>query len=211
MNGTGVLAVWNDCAAGRENTYEKWYQTEHLPERLGVPGFKRGRRYQAIKGSPEFFTWYEVASPDVLRSPDYVNCLSNPTPWTQEIMAGTFLNASRTVCQRLVIAGETFGSIAITIRFKENEAEEKLQDVLKGLYEPSEIARIEKWTASEGPGDGAKAEEEIRGPDDKIGVCFVVETIRADRAESIATDLSKVFTLPDIGVYRLLCERPHQS
>ncbi|GIR54406.1 MAG: hypothetical protein CM15mP62_18770 [Rhodospirillaceae bacterium] len=49
MYGSGVLAIWNDCAVGSEETYEKWYQTEHLPERLSIPGFKNGRRYQALR------------------------------------------------------------------------------------------------------------------------------------------------------------------
>ena len=56
MHGSGVLAIWNDCAVGSEETYEKWYQTEHLPERLSIPGFKNGRRYQALRGSPMYFT-----------------------------------------------------------------------------------------------------------------------------------------------------------
>ena len=43
MHGSGVLAIWNDCAVGSEETYEKWYQTEHLPERLSIPSFKNGR------------------------------------------------------------------------------------------------------------------------------------------------------------------------
>ena len=79
MHGSGVLAVWNDCAVGSEETYEKWYQTEHLPERLSIPGFKNGRRYQALRGSPKYFTWYEVDTPSVLRSAEYVDRLSNPT------------------------------------------------------------------------------------------------------------------------------------
>jgi hypothetical protein len=40
MHGSGVLAVWNDCAVASEETYEKWYQTEHLPERLSIPVLK---------------------------------------------------------------------------------------------------------------------------------------------------------------------------
>ena len=84
MHGSGVLAVWNDCAVGSEETYEKWYQTEHLPERLSIPGFKNGRRYQALRGSPMYFTWYEVDTPSVLRSAEYVHRLSNPTVWTKK-------------------------------------------------------------------------------------------------------------------------------
>ena len=90
MLGKGVLAIWNDCALGSEYKYENWCQNEHLPERLSVQGFIRGRRYQSLLETQEFFTWYEVASADILNSAHYKACLSNPTPWTQAIMKDTF-------------------------------------------------------------------------------------------------------------------------
>jgi len=208
MHGSGVLAVWNDCATGSEETYESWYQTEHLPERLGVPGFKRGRRYQALEGSPKYFTWYEVESPSVLRSAEYINCLSNPTPWTKQIMSGVFLNASRTVCKRHIIAGELFGSIAMTIRLEADASDQDIQETLKATYDPARVARIEKWSADEKPGDEAKAEEQIRGPDEKIKICFILETIREEDARIIATELLKQSIRAEIGIYKLLCEYP---
>ena len=208
MHGSGVLAVWNDCATGSEETYESWYQTEHLPERLGVPGFKRGRRYQALEGSPEYFTWYEVESPSVLRSAEYINCLSNPTPWTKQIMSGVFLNASRTVCKRHIIAGELFGSIAMTIRLEADASDQDIQETVKAAYDPARVARIEKWSADEKPGDEAKAEEQIRGPDEKIKICFILETIREEDARIIATELLKQSIRAEIGIYKLLCEYP---
>ena len=208
MHGSGVLAVWNDCATGSEETYESWYQTEHLPERLGVPGFKRGRRYQALEGSPEYFTWYEVESPSVLRSAEYINCLSNPTPWTTQIMSGVFLNASRTVCKRHIIAGELFGSIAMTIRLEADASDQDIQETLKATYDPARVARIEKWSADEKPGDEAKAEEQIRGPDEKIKICFILETIREEDARICAAELLKKSIRAEIGIYKLLCEYP---
>src|SRR5215831_10999773 len=57
---TGILVIWNDCATGRENAYEEWYQDEHLIERLRVSGFQIGRRYEAISATRKFFTTYEV-------------------------------------------------------------------------------------------------------------------------------------------------------
>jgi hypothetical protein len=30
----GILAIWNDCAAGHEAEFEAWFQGEHLLERL---------------------------------------------------------------------------------------------------------------------------------------------------------------------------------
>ncbi len=43
--GAGVVLVWNDITEqGREQFYD-WHDKEHIPERLAIPGFRRGRRY----------------------------------------------------------------------------------------------------------------------------------------------------------------------
>src|SRR5664279_815718 len=73
MTGTpGILAIWNDCAAGHEAEFEAWFQGEHLLERLAVPGFLFGRRHQAISGSSGYFAFYLVEQPVVLTSKPYL-------------------------------------------------------------------------------------------------------------------------------------------
>ena len=178
MSGKGVLAIWNDCVQSEENNYENWYQNEHLPERLRVPGFIRGRRYESLIDSPRFFTWYEVASPSTLTSESYMARLSNPTPWTQEIMANVFLNASRTVCDRHIISGQVFGSTALTIQMSETRPKETMLSILENDKNPSRIARIENWTANTAFDTNVMAEESIRGPDKKIASCLFIETLR---------------------------------
>ena len=56
----GILAIFNDCRAGREAEFEVWFQGEHLLERLAVPGFLFGRRHKAISGSAGYFNYYLV-------------------------------------------------------------------------------------------------------------------------------------------------------
>ena len=103
----GVLAIWNDCRAGREGEFEAWFQGEHLQERLAVPGFLFGRRHQAISGSAGYFNFYLVESPDVLTSKPYLERLDNPTPMTKRIMSDPRLwaKAHRTLGMLLVSAG----------------------------------------------------------------------------------------------------------
>jgi hypothetical protein len=207
MTGTGVLAVWNDRVKESEANYEKWYQTEHLPERLAVPGFIRGRRYQAVLGDLEFFTWYEVASPATLRSDAYKKCLANPTPWTQEMMSGIFINASRTLCQREVLWGEAFGSAAMAVRFTEPVEAVAASAAIKSLIDPTSLVRAELWNSDEKPGEGAMAEEAIRGPDAKIVSCLFLEFLRDPDAQAAADQLKPIFGGGNFGIYRLLCER----
>ena len=92
-----------------------------------------------------------IESPSVLRSAEYINCLSNPTPWTKQIMSGVFLNASRTVYKASIIAGELFGSFAMTIRLEADASDQEIQETVKA-YDPARVARIEKWFIDEKPG-----------------------------------------------------------
>jgi hypothetical protein len=207
MSGSGILAVWNNRVKESEANYENWYQTEHLPERLAVPGFIRGRRYQAVIGDLEFFTWYEVASPATLRSEAYKKCLANPTPWTQEMMSGVFVNANRTICRREVLAGEVFGAAALAIRFTDAIDPGEVRAAIEGLDDPTSLARAELWTSDEAPGEGAMAEEAIRGPDAKIGSCLLLEFLRDPDAMAARDHLASRLSQGNVGVYRLLCER----
>ena len=49
-----------------------------MPERVGIPGFRRGRRYRACDDGtrPEFFTLYEAESFEVLQGQDYADRLN---------------------------------------------------------------------------------------------------------------------------------------
>jgi hypothetical protein len=73
---SGILAVWNDCARGREASYEEWYQQQHLIERVSVSGFLVGRRYEAVAAKRQFLTTYEVERLEVLSSPQYLERLA---------------------------------------------------------------------------------------------------------------------------------------
>jgi hypothetical protein len=113
----GILAIWNDCERGREADFEEWYQHEHFHERIAVPGFLLGRRFEVISGSPRYFCFYLTQSPAVLTSPAYLERLDNPTPMTRKIMSDAFRDMSRTVCHRVARIGVMRGSAAVTMRF----------------------------------------------------------------------------------------------
>ena len=52
--GSAVLAIWNDIAPGGDAEFNHWHTREHVPERVGVPGFLRGRRYLAVSEFVKF-------------------------------------------------------------------------------------------------------------------------------------------------------------
>jgi hypothetical protein len=202
----GILAIWNDCRAGREAEFDAWFQGEHLAERLAVPGFLYGRRHQAISGNAGIFTFYLVESPDVLTSKPYLERLDNPTPMTRTIMSEVFLNMNRTVCRRTLRRGGLRGAFAVTTRFNDTPDVGALSAILDQLVRDTNIAGGEIWIALDPAGMPVSMEEKLRGGDRKIKGCLMVDTLRQADAESLGARLSKQFSGAEVGVFRVLCQ-----
>ena len=211
----GILAVWNDCAPEGYDHFERWYIREHLQERVGVPGFRFGRRYEAVSGGDRrFFAFYEVESPDVLSSKAYVERLEAPTPWTLEAMK-SFRNMVRTVCDLRAAAGDLIGSHAVVLRadqaMKPTPGAAKLVDELAA--EPG-VARVQLWTAAAKQTPADTAEMKSRGKDQLAAGAFVVECLRRAEADRVAATLANppaalgVSGKSVVGIYGLLCVYP---
>ena len=79
LAGKGAVAIWHDIAPEGRAEFYRWHGMEHMPERAGIQGFLRGRRYIAIDGShPEYFNLYETESPATLTGPDYLDAPEQP-------------------------------------------------------------------------------------------------------------------------------------
>ena len=202
----GILAIWNDCAPGREAEFEEWYQHEHFYERIAVPGFLLGRRYEVVSGSPRYFCFYLTQSPGILKSAAYLQRLDNPTPMTRRIMLDAFRDMSRTVCHRTLRLGAMWGAAAVTARFGERPDPNALKATVERLMKDKAMACGEVWSAVSASEFPVSEEERLRGGDRKIETCLFVETLRVAEAETTAAALSGQFPSATIGVYRLLCE-----
>src|SRR5271155_3446407 len=116
LAGEGLIAIWNGVAAdAHDDTYE-WHNREHMPERVGISGFRRGRRYRAIDADVEFFTLYETDTPLVHTGSDYTARLNDPTPWTRRSIPG-FLDTSRSLCRVAASFGTGQGGLLVTYRY----------------------------------------------------------------------------------------------
>jgi len=112
--GRGFLAIWNDIAPGGDAEFNHWHTREHVPERVGIPGFLRGRRYEALSGSPRYFTLYETESAETLSGPAYLARLNEPTPWTRSAIR-LFRNNKRTACRVVTTLGQGIGGALGTL------------------------------------------------------------------------------------------------
>lgn len=93
--GAGLLLVMIDIDPEYEDEFNRWYNTEHFPERVACEGFLSARRYVAVEGSPKYLAIYELESPEVIGGEAYAR-LSPPSEWTTRI-SRQFLHSVRNV------------------------------------------------------------------------------------------------------------------
>jgi hypothetical protein len=110
LKGQAFLALWNDIARARETEYDQWHTLEHVPERVAVTGFNGARRYvNRQRESHRYFTLYDVHNLGVFDSPEYIDLLKNPTPWSAS-MRPDFSNFVRATCKVLGTSGTGIGA-----------------------------------------------------------------------------------------------------
>ena len=112
--GNGAMVFWHDVAEG-EDDYKDWHSNEHMTERVGIPGFLRGRRACSVHGAPAYLILYEVDSVEVLTSTAYLERLNHPSPWTQRVLA-RYRNSNRTLCRTEGSWGLGVGSSVLTVQ-----------------------------------------------------------------------------------------------
>lgn len=69
--------------AAMEEEFNAWYDQEHLPERLAIPGFRSARRWVSGK---TYLATYELDSAAVLNSREYLSFYKNPSAWTRRCL-----------------------------------------------------------------------------------------------------------------------------
>ena len=116
LAGEGAVAIWHDIAPDGRDEFYAWHGQEHMPERVGIPGFLRGRRYVAIDADLEYFNLYEAQSVEVLKGVDYAARVNAPTPWTLAAVKH-FRSVARAICRVSYSGGPAQGGLIATLRY----------------------------------------------------------------------------------------------
>ena len=116
MLGRAAVAMWWDVPPEVRAEWEDWHSREHMPERLGIPGFLRGTRWIAESGDPSYFVLYEVTNLGTITGEAYLERLNNPTPWSRKMMPH-HRNMVRSLCRVRASFGGGLGQAVATIRF----------------------------------------------------------------------------------------------
>jgi len=219
-----VMAVWNDVVPDVESEFNEWYIRDHLPDRVSLPGFARGRRWITDGVTPRYFTFYEIDDVSVMRSDIYLDRHENPTEWTRRIMPA-FIGMNRSICRVTAARGGGDGGMAGVIRLMPAPgAEDALrrllaETVLPALLETPGILAACLWEldreASRMP---VTAETRLRTTTDAvIDWALVIEAGRLEELEAAGATVGASWagaaaggaSLGPLEAYRLLGSLRH--
>jgi hypothetical protein len=131
LAGKGMLLTSMDVDAAHEEDLNRWYDREHLEERVAIDGFLEARRYVAHAGSPKNLFLYSTKTIEVLDSPAYRARLASPTPGSKKNMAN-FKNMIRVVARITLSRGVGRGAKLGIVRLRpEAGKEDALRNELK--------------------------------------------------------------------------------
>jgi hypothetical protein len=179
LAGKGVIAIWQDLVPEFKQEYREWHNRQHVPERLGIPGFRRGRRFVAVEGGPEFYTLYEADKPEDVSGKAYLDRLNAPTEWTRKMMPA-FRNMARSVCRVVYSEGTGEGGFMVTYRLgfpegKQSRITAELQHrLLPPLGELPGIAGVHLCVVDDSASGIQTFEKTFRAAEDLVAPCVVM-------------------------------------
>jgi hypothetical protein len=102
MNGFGLLLTITEPPPALEAEFNAWYDSEHIAERLSISGFLSARRWVADvqAGEGKYLATYELVTPGVLQTTEYLESLQNPSPWTRRSLENTVV-FRRWACEQI--------------------------------------------------------------------------------------------------------------
>lgn len=215
----GLLLIWTDVDHTVEDEFNDWYDREHLAERVDLPGFKNGRRYEALVGHPKYLAWYETESTKTLASAAYGSAQANPSQWTRRIMP-RFRNVTRVTAEETATEGGGLGAAALTLRTTPAPGAEATLGARAALLVQDLIARpgvvsARAWKPSADDAATGSAEAQLRAGQERPpawGLILEAVTPNAAAAALSAVNgealLATAARAPvELGLYRLMLAR----
>jgi hypothetical protein len=210
MAGKGMLLTSMDIDAAHEAEFNRWYDREHLEERVAIDGFLEARRYIAHVGKPKYLSLYSTATFDVLDSPAYRTALANQTKWSKANIA-RFKNMIRAVARITISHGVGRAAALGIIRLRPACGKDKLRAALDPLLDPTDLDGIismhliESDPALSKPLNGDAAAASNPGAGDWFALIDATSVHAVPQAMSRIVDNAAIKPLVVTnGIYRLL-------
>jgi hypothetical protein len=138
--------------------FHHWYDTDHIPVRMVLPGYLGARRFHAEQGSPEYLAIYELDSLAALETDGYRQVKTSPSALTKE-MLGAVHGFTRFTCEQISDLGEpVHGAYVSAVAFAVPDGEvAEFDDWYEGEHVPlllkaPDWLRVRRYRVVDGEG-----------------------------------------------------------
>ena len=213
--GKAAVAMWWSVRAEQRDEFGDWHSHEHFPERMSIPGFRRGSRWSSTTDAEGFFVLYELERYEVLTSQEYLDRLNAPTPWSRKMMPH-HLGMVRSQCRIIKSFGGGVASSLATIRLSPQagraaELQAHLLDTLGALASKPGLTGAHLLLTDTPKTSSPTTEQQIRGKDGAADWIVLLSGYDADAVEraviaqlaSSVLDAAGAQNHPTEGRYRL--------
>jgi hypothetical protein len=136
LAGKGMLLTSMDIDPSHEAEFNRWYDREHLEERVAIDGFLEARRYIAHAASPKYLSLYSTETFEVLDGAAYRTALAQQTDWSKANIA-RFKNMIRAVARITISRGTGRGAALGIVRLRPlASGEDRLRAALRDALDP---------------------------------------------------------------------------
>jgi hypothetical protein len=181
----GLLLAAMTPPPSLEEEFNEWYDSEHVPERLRIPGFDTGRRFISVAGWPRYLALYDLDSPDVLESAAYAAMAgANFSPWTKRIvprMTGRYRAAAEQIYPGRALIGGPARLVLLRFRGVPSDGRGALVAGLREAFERASgisALRVFKAASDAGADHLAIVESSLPNAEERIAEVRLGESAR---------------------------------
>lgn len=198
----GLLCIWTDVEPDHDLDFNRWYDREHMQERVAIPGFQSARRFAAVGDCPRpYLALYYTDNLGVFQTQPYRNAFTNQTAWSRENftrMRGTQRRVGRLSVEAGVGEGGALALFVVPQAMLELAGKTaQLEQALTALTGQDHVIRATLLETDAGLSTPVTADA-VAAPSDAL---VMVEATRAEVARQHAQALSESLGLPAGEVY----------
>jgi hypothetical protein len=193
--GKAAVAMWWSIRPEQRVEFADWHSHEHFPERLSIPGFRRGSRWTSAHEADGFFVLYELEEYETLTSKGYLDRLNAPTPWSTRMMPH-HLGMIRSQCRVVASFGGGVATALATVRLSPDAGQNtdlrtSLAEVLRELPAKPGVTSAHLLMTETPKTSAPTTEQQIRGEDRTADWIILVSGYDPDVVQStLAGELS---------------------
>jgi hypothetical protein len=204
-----------ESPAQQRSEFDDWHSHEHFPERMSIPGFRRGSPWTSTLEDEGVFVLYELERYETLTSKEYLDRLNAPTPWSTKMMPH-HVEMVRSQCR---VAASFGGGVATSLATiwlspdprRGTDLKTRLAEILRELASKPGLTGAHLLLTDTPKTSSPTTEQQIRGADrtaDWIVLVSgydpnVVQTVVADQLSLSALRVAGARDASTIGYYRL--------